>query len=635
MKKLFLFATLILILIAPFCMAAGPVVDRGDRVITGDLYLGGTIHNDALYAAIGASSGKINHTYYVDGSRTETYTEDGSILRPYKTIAAAQTAINTVSATLLSSAANFELCKFIVKIAPGKYTDNITITTARYLRYEMDGVEISGNISITQNQLGLTDYYGKVEFVGGAGNRAYRGNCGLISGNITFLKDAYDSLAYDGFIGVNITGNVSYGTAEVATHGTWVLYLQNAYFGNGAKFISAYLTDPTEHVMIESYGYNKILSHIAKQDGSATAITLFDVNDTYLDLVNITPLENGKVKNSTFNSTTSIVAVKTLSLDANSYKSLATQSPTTTGMTLAHLDGSMAAQASDAVAITGGSISGATVQLPEKTPVNAVAASGVVTFSGQPLAYVAEAYASGVLTVDGTPVAEEQMTVGAQLFTFVAAGTEAGNIVINATPATQAANIVTSITRDLATVTAVAEGAVITVTAAVPGVAGNAIDAIETATGVAWSSVTEDKLDGGVDGVLETLTIGTQAFKFVTLRGEAGSFEITSSDNTTTQAANAKAAINADLTNVTADNTDAVLTVTAAVKGVSGNLIALSESATGTAVSSVTGGKLDGGIDGTVGLANETCADASYIYHAIAANTIADANWRRLELLSF
>ena len=39
-----------------------------------------------------------------------------------------------------------------------------------------------------------------------------------------------------------------------------------------------------------------------------------------------------------------------------------------------------------------------------------------------------------------------------------------------------------------------------------------------------------------------------------------------------------------------------------------------------------------GAVNGTVGVANETCADGSYIYHAIAANTIADANWRRVTL---
>ena len=39
-----------------------------------------------------------------------------------------------------------------------------------------------------------------------------------------------------------------------------------------------------------------------------------------------------------------------------------------------------------------------------------------------------------------------------------------------------------------------------------------------------------------------------------------------------------------------------------------------------------------GAANGTVGVANEICADATNLYHCIAANTIADANWRRVSL---
>ena len=41
---------------------------------------------------------------------------------------------------------------------------------------------------------------------------------------------------------------------------------------------------------------------------------------------------------------------------------------------------------------------------------------------------------------------------------------------------------------------------------------------------------------------------------------------------------------------------------------------------------------LEGGIDGTVALANEIAADSSYLYYAIAANTVSDTNWRRISL---
>jgi len=41
---------------------------------------------------------------------------------------------------------------------------------------------------------------------------------------------------------------------------------------------------------------------------------------------------------------------------------------------------------------------------------------------------------------------------------------------------------------------------------------------------------------------------------------------------------------------------------------------------------------LSGGIDGTVGTARSAKTDASYLYICVAANTIADKNWRRISL---
>ncbi|MCK5641145.1 MAG: hypothetical protein KAJ19_10120, partial [Gammaproteobacteria bacterium] len=71
--------------------------------------------------------------------------------------------------------------------------------------------------------------------------------------------------------------------------------------------------------------------------------------------------------------------------------------------------------------------------------------------------------------------------------------------------------------------------------------------------------------------------------------------------------------------------------VTAKVSGVAGNALAKTED-NGNMDWDGAGAVMTGGIDGTVGVANEHCADASYVYHAIAANTIADANWRRVSL---
>jgi hypothetical protein len=105
-------------------------------------------------------------------------------------------------------------------VAEGTYSDNLTINSPKYLRIEMEGVVISGNITINQEQLGISSYYGKVELVGGRGNRPEKGQCGRVSGNIIFAKTAYDSLAYDAFIGIEIAGDVLYGAAAGEGHGT-------------------------------------------------------------------------------------------------------------------------------------------------------------------------------------------------------------------------------------------------------------------------------------------------------------------------------------------------------------------------------------------------------------------------------
>lgn len=103
----------------------------------------------------------------------------------------------------------------------------------------------------------------------------------------------------------------------------------------------------------------------------------------------------------------------------------------------------------------------------------------------------------------------------------------------------------------------------------------------------------------------ETLVVGAQTFTFKVARSIAG--EVTISATPSTQAANIAAAITADIASTaTAAAVSAVVTVTAATAGVVGNLIVLTEAATGIAVSG--SGKLSGGsgfvagqIDGTGG----------------------------------
>jgi len=85
--------------------------------------------------------------------------------------------------------------------------------------------------------------------------------------------------------------------------------------------------------------------------------------------------------------------------------------------------------------------------------------------------------AQGTITVaTGGALAGQTFQIGSQTFTFVAAGTATGNVVLSATSTTEATNIVTAINRDIpSTALGVRSGSTVIVTAAHNGAAGNSI----------------------------------------------------------------------------------------------------------------------------------------------------------------
>ncbi len=294
------------------------------------------IPNDSLDLGSGrVYAGFTGQIFYVDGSRVDTYTENGSYTNPYKTIKDAQDAINVITATLMGSEANYDSAKFIVNIAPGTYSDNLTINTnsgqAKYLRYNMEGVTITGDIEITQNQAGVSDYYSKVEFVGGFSTRPEKGRCGRIEGDITFLKSAYDSLSYDSFYGIDIEGDILYGATPGTGYGTWVLYLENSSLRNTAKSVTTNFA-AGDHCVLLEVNNSEIRATLTGE------ISLYTCNNSSFSNMTITPEHDCTVKNCTFSNAVSIMAVKNLNIDANSYRSLLLTTPTLTGMTIVYLD---------------------------------------------------------------------------------------------------------------------------------------------------------------------------------------------------------------------------------------------------------------------------------------------------------
>ena len=275
------------------------------------------------------------------------------------------------------------------------------------------------------------------------------------------------------------------------------------------------------------------------------------------------------------------------------------------------------------------------------TPVNAVAASGVLTISGVAIdgetvtigddsyefaADVAQSISEdfaiditsyttasqGTLTVDTQPTNGDTMTIGSKAFTFVPNGTANadGEVSIGTDLATAQANIV----------------------AAINGSDGhNVASTVASAAAFATNDSVITALVGGVAGdsiaTTETFTAGTNVFDAATLGTTTAGADCT--------AANAVTAVVASITtNDTqgvgaAEGAGDTVDLTADTKGVAGNSIATTEAMANGSFGAAT---LESGVNGTVGTTGEINWDTSYLYVCTNTNTIADDNWRRISL---
>lgn len=132
----------------------------------------------------------------------------------------------------------------------------------------------------------------------------------------------------------------------------------------------------------------------------------------------------------------------------------------------------------------------------------------------------------------------------------------------------------------------------------------------------------------------ETVTIGAHVYEFkASGNAKKGNIKVDVSGGVT--AADAVTALVAAITANTAsvvsavDGTGDTVVVTAKVKGIAGNSIATTETCTKGAWGKT---KLAGGIDGTPAEKNSVLVDSEYIYVCTDDNTIADANWKKVEI---
>ena len=287
--------------------------------------------------------------------------------------------------------------------------------------------------------------------------------------------------------------------------------------------------------------------------------------------------------------------------------------------------------------------------------------------------------ATGTLTFTGVVADGQTVTIDNEVYEFDTNGAVTqGNIQVNVAGDQTAAAAITAlvavITINSTKVTAVdGAGDTVDVTAKVPGAAANAFATTETCTNASWGNVT---LVGGVDPTnLEAVTALVAAITASDTVGVGGADggggvlnltadaagavdgSVGNAVATTETCANASfaaatltggsdatagEAVTALVAAVTASDTVGVgaadgagdtVDLTADTKGTAANAFTTTETCANGSFAAAT---LTGGVNGTVAAsAGIWYRDNSYAYVSIAANTIADANWRRVAIVSF
>lgn len=168
-----------------------------------------------------------------------------------------------------------------------------------------------------------------------------------------------------------------------------------------------------------------------------------------------------------------------------------------------------------------------------------------------------------------------------------------------------------------------------------PGAAGGSAEPILpmlTPVNAAAAAGTLEFTEAVADG--ELVTIGDTIYEFDTDSSvAAGHVAVDVSGGAT--AANAVTALRAAITSnalsvvATQPGYDTLVNVAAKSRGLAGNSIVTTTTCVNASWEKPT---LTGGADGTPGAKGAMCYDNNYLYVAVAANTMTDANWRSLSL---
>jgi hypothetical protein len=315
--------------------------------------------------------------------------------------------------------------------------------------------------------------------------------------------------------------------------------------------------------------------------------------------------------------------------------------------------GRIAASTGVPKALTVAEVKSALGLMTPATPVNAVVATKVLTIGTNPInqatvsiggvtyrfmsALGTGVKATGTLTMNTEqPHDGDTVIMGNTTYTFKTALTPtAGQVLIDDTTEHSMDNLIAAVSGGAGEGTKYAtgtlsQGAVVVtkanadsmlVTYGTFSFLGNQYDTAGTATHATWGAAT---LTGGIDPqAANDVLIGADAQASIDNLVLAITAGVDTSKYGTGTVANPLA--------TAAKTTPSTMTATNKVLGAIGNATAVAETlADGSWASDAT--FLTGGVDGTVGNQWDVAVDASFLYVAVAANTTAGQNWRKVSL---
>lgn len=302
-----------------------PTADSPNDTLTYANGRGIAISSDATTDTVTVASSLVpyQNVRYVDAATGSDSTGNGSQAFPYQTIQAALTSIGSAASQAEYAAA--ATARYVVKVAPGTYTEDLTVPTRQIIQIDLDSAEIVGNVTQTINGLvhpAAGQKQSKLIIRGTDMRSMYTGSeipLTGINGNLTvFGNDASSFTHQIHLFQVGVSGNITWDSSGVGGY-------TGQTFINDGFIIGDLIVTPAKGIAGSLYAANCDTSSSKNLGGVSGAVTLAILRHARFNrAVVASGTGGGRWYNTTFNGSLShnlTGYAGTVDMDANTWAS--------------------------------------------------------------------------------------------------------------------------------------------------------------------------------------------------------------------------------------------------------------------------------------------------------------------------